>query len=439
MPGSLIERVAQAFSLRDISTSPAPGADLAARTADFAASSSPVGSSAVSKALNNDWTSGSTTGAQTLWRLWRDVGEIRYSTNEQAKLLQRVLWDITINGMKLTTEESALLLKSLCGNVKTQAMQAGLHLQVTGAYTFCRLKESQGGKWIVVPRPASAFSRKIEDEASEKITLGIRDPYYMDKYCSTVDAAKSVAEEILLVRLQSRSTTRSRIAQTNTLLYPVEAVNDPAQFEADLVDTMTAPMTDERSMQVAVPNIVRSSGEWIDKWKTLDLTGPIDEKLTNKIERLIRQLAVQLDCPPELLLGMGELNHWSAWAVQEDNWTTHLLPLADSFAEALEHAIRSMFELDGAVLTDVTVMPNPANILKRRPTVPDVLAAFNSGLVSGRWARLQIGATEDDAPTPDEIELRLGRKNVKDPEQQAEPDQKGADKREQQRGSDRTA
>ena len=434
MASGLLGRVARAFSVRDTSE-PSASTELTPRTADFEATEFPTGGSAVSKALSKGWTGGGTANAQGLWRLWRDVGEIRYATTEQAKLLQRVLWDVTINGNKLSTEESALLLKHICKNVKTQAMMAGIHLQVTGAYTFCQV----GTQWLVVPKPASAFSRKIEDAATNKIALGIRDPYFMDQYCSTVDAAKVVAEEILLVRLQSRSTTRSRIAQTNTLLYPVEAVNDPDTFENDLVEMMTAPLTDEQSMTVAVPNIVRSSGEWIDKWKTLDLTGPIDEKLTAKIDKLIRQLAVQLDCPPELLLGMGTLNHWSAWAVQEDNWTTHLLPLADSFAEALEHAIITMFELDGMLLTDVTVTPNPANILKRRPTMPDVLAAYNSGLVGGKWARQQIGATEDDAPTEAETELRLGRKNVKDPEQQAEPDQKGADNREQRRGSERPA
>jgi hypothetical protein len=34
----------------------------------------------------------------------------------------------------------------------------------------------------------------------------------------------------------------------------------------------------------------------------------------------VERLAIGLDMPPEVLLGLGDSNHWSAWQVDEQTW-----------------------------------------------------------------------------------------------------------------------
>lgn len=393
------------------------------------AASNPQMAAKIKKALGKGQQA-ATSGLNTarLWRIWRRVGEVRYVTTEQAKLVGKTVWDIDVEGVRATDAEAEAILARVNPKIAEQARLAAIHTQVAGTYKFVEVDDC----WFVVPNPGSAYSKKIEEKATRKGTFGVIDPFLMDQYASMVDAAADVAEELLLTRTLGRTTKRNRTAQLLTVLYPVEGVNDPDAFEDDLMSVMTAPLADEQSMSVAVPNIIRFQGEWIDKWKTLDLTGPINKKLSDEVDKLVRQLAVQLDCPPEILLGMGSANHWSTWAIQEDNWSVHILPLAEGFAGALEFAIAAVLDVDA---TAVKVTPNPSRILRRRPTLADVLSAYNSGVVNGAYVRDQLGADESDAPTPaEQAERNQGRKNVKDPTSTAEPDQKGGTRREQQRG-----
>src|SRR3546814_17159695 len=53
---------------------------------------------------------------------------------------------------------------------------------------------------------------------------------------------------------------------------------------------------------------------------------PFDEETRELREEAIRRLALGQDAPPELLLGVGNMNHWGAWLVQADTNNTHVEP-----------------------------------------------------------------------------------------------------------------
>lgn len=327
------------------------------------------------------------------WRVWRATGEIHYVTTQQARLVSRLNWDVSIDGNELEPEAAVQLMEAAFGNdLPELARQAALHLEVAGAYLLSRID----GEWEILSYPANHSDKQKLKRADVTTLVQNPDPVDPGRSDSPVIASLDVARELLLARAQARAAARSRTAQLQTIIYPSEGVPDPVAFEQELVDVMTAPLEDERSSATVVPNMISFPGDKIAQWKTLDLTGPIDEKLHDKILSLVGQLAVIMDAPPELLTGMGGTNHWTSWAIQEDNWLGHVEPLARMVGRGFAVAIAQATD---APIDAIDVIPDPAPLLKRRPTIADAMAAYSSGLVSAEWARTQIGADDDDAPT----------------------------------------
>lgn len=340
------------------------------------------------------------------WDVWRKVGEIHYATTQQARLVSRLDWRVSLDGDQLDAEKTGELLRAAFGNnLEDLNREAALHLQVPGGYILARTRPGDANSWEVMPGAPSQKERKRLETADVRVTVRNPDPKDSDRNDSPVIAALDIAREIILARGQSRAASRSRTAQLNTLIYPIEgAGGDHKKFEADLTAVMVAPLADEKSTAAVVPNLIGFPGELIEKWRTLDLTGPVDEKLHLRIESLIRQLALVMDVPPEIMLGFGDTNHWSTWAIQEDNWLGHVEPLAKpigrGLAEALKQATMQGSETD-AVLD---IVPNPGPLLQRRPSTADALRASEMGLVTAQWTREQIGADETDAPDIPEMD-----------------------------------
>lgn len=335
------------------------------------------------------------------WNLWRLVGELHYVTTQQARLVGRLDWTMTVNGTEIESDQADQIWRAGFGSpaqVRHLQVTAALHYQVAGGYFLARVG-GLGGKWEILPNPANTKVKKKLDRSDIVIIVENPDPEDPDtRLDSAVLASLDTARELLLARQQSRAATRSRTAQLNTLIYPLEGAGpDPKQFEDDLIEVMVAPLSDEFSTSTVVPNMIGFPNEYIENLKALPLVGPIDEKIQDRIERLVAQLAVMLDIPVELLTGMGDANHWTAWLVAEDNWLSNVEPMASPIGEGFAQAFEMMLNQPGAEATDVEIEPDPAPLLKRRPTIENALAAAELGIVNEEWTLEQIGASPEDA------------------------------------------
>lgn len=333
------------------------------------------------------------------WQVWRDCGEIHSVTTKQARLVGRINWFLDVNGTRIGDDRAAEIFATAFGSASQQRSlreTAAIHWQVAGGYFLVR----DLGTWKILPNPPESKHKKILDRADIVVKVENPDPQTPEsRLDSPVLAALDIARELLLRRSQSRAAARSRTAQTDTLFYPIEGAGpNKEQFQQDLIDVMVAPLADERSTSSVVPNLVGFQGEWIKEIRTIPLAGDVDDKIDDKIDRLIHQLAIVLDVEPEMLLGMGDANHWAAWLISEDNWLSNVEPMASPIGEGFAQALELMLSGDtGAPTVDVEVTPDPSQLLKRRPTVDDALKAAELGIVDEEWAREQIGATEEDA------------------------------------------
>lgn len=347
----------------------------------------------------------STVADGDLWHIYRCVPEVHYAVNQQARLVGRLQWRVEIDSEE--REDSDEILRKVYGsNLRGLNVMAAIHEQVVGRYFLARLGSDRHAEWKILNSPLISSQRNDADRALDGgvlVEVVIEDPAVPGRADSPVRAIQDIATELMLTRGQARATARNRTAQLMTVLYPKEGAGpDPKKFERDLAKTITEPLSDERSSSVAVPNFIAWPNQYIEGWKTLDLTGPIDEKLHDRIDRLIRQIAIGLDIAPSVLLGLEDSNQWSAFATLEDNWLGHVEPIAAPIGQGLAEGMAKTAQLVTADRIDrdrIEVIPDPSPLLRRRPSISDVLQANAQGVINGEWTREQMGAPESAAPT----------------------------------------
>jgi len=372
-----------------------------------------------------------------LWHIYRCVPEVHYAVNQQARLVGRLDWRVSIEGRDVDDSEEVMR-QAFGSDLRSLATYAAIHLQVPGQFYLVRVPGTNGkaARWRIIRSPLPHDQKKVAEAATAVVQVVIEDPALDTRADSPVMAVRDIATELILTRAQARATARNRTAQLMTVIYPKEGAGpDPKKFERDIAKVMTDPLTDEKSGSVAVPNLIAWPSQYIDGWKTLDFTGPIDEKLHERVDRLIRQLAVGLDITPSLLLGLEDSTHWTAWASQEDNWLGHVEPLAAPVGQAMAAAIAMLTNTDPDA---IEITPDPAPLLKRRPAIADVLAAWEQGLVSDEWAREQLGAPETEAG-PGRPQITAGNDMTRDQgEANAEPSIEASERRQIEASPGRT-
>jgi hypothetical protein len=143
-------------------------------------------------------------------------------------------------------------------------------------------------------------------------------------------------ESLMIMRRMIRSVGRSRLAGRGILKVPDglslkvpnddndDPLSDP--FMAGLAEAMMAPITDEGSSSAVVPIVVRGSADALKELQHLDLSSAFDAEASKTREELIGIIATSFDLPKEVVQGIVDLNHWSAWQVDDNTFRHHVEP-----------------------------------------------------------------------------------------------------------------
>ena len=370
------------------------------------------------------------------WRFWHKLGEVRFPTEHLARQLARLEWDVSIDGVDQTAEESAALVEEATAGLgpAEASRMLGLNLQVGGEGWYLEEEPDLFTVYSVITRD---LEKKVNTTRSAgRITRRVYfpDPVDPTKAESAVQTALGPAEELVTLEALSRAQSRSRIAQAGLLLVAteIEFADDSDPFGADLEAAMEAAISDVSSPTAMVPIKAEIEFELIEKGvRHITFDRPYDEKLERRVEMAIKRVALALDVPAELLLGTGEANHWTAWLTALETYTSHLEPLALPIGELYADIIEARLERIGQrVVAKVT--PNPSRILAKRSTIRDGIDVAKLGGVGLRYLRDIIGAKDEDAPTPEELEilLRIPRDTGREPlvdEQAGEAQPSGPD------------
>lgn len=323
-----------------------------------------------------------------LWGLWDTVGELHFATTFLARQVGRVRWNVTIDGEPLDDDKSDAEIANITSPLGPRiiAEQMALHFQVPGRFWYLNFADRG---WDVYAS-ADPDIKKLKAQSVFDI-LGItRHPLDKKRPDSPVRANVATIQELALLQAQHRGQAITRIIQHGILLIPND-VDFEGDFKESFKKSLQEAIKDPSSPAGSLPHVIDFPSEFIEKWRWMIPEFPYDAALPEKIEAVTRRLALGLDMPPEALLGIGNLTHWSQWAVQEQTYRAHTEPLADKVGFVLAKAI--MATREGSV---VTVKPDPTPLLAKVGNVVDALEAYDRGIVNADFVAALMGAQEDD-------------------------------------------
>ncbi|WP_432051819.1 hypothetical protein [Streptomyces xiamenensis] len=217
------------------------------------------------------------------------------------------------------------------------------------------------------------------------------------------------------------ATTDSRLAGAGLLLASQDVVPasmgqsegaNPAHAGAlaqALLEAMATPLKDRDSAASIVPLLLTAPGDIKGKLEHLDFTTQLDKEVLPLRESAIRRVAVGMDMPPEQLLGLGDINHWSAWLVEETGVKLHIRPKLGLLCHALNtHFYRPSLRALGVPNPEqYTLWYNTSALERRANSGPEAAQAHERGLLSDISYLRTLGFSRDDMPDDAEQERRM--------------------------------
>jgi hypothetical protein len=232
-----------------------------------------------------------------------------------------------------------------------------------------------------------------------------------------------------LINKRIVATVISRLAGNGLLLYdsnrlsvptnkgPTEdSDTNPDPFAQMLVDAASRGISDPTSAEAVIPIPIGvdngDATENVDPeliLRHVTFSNDLDARLMEQRESAIRELARSLDMPADVMLGLGDVNHWSAWQIEESGIKIHVSPKAETLCHALTkgYLVPSLVAADADLYGPgggrIIVWYDTSEITQRPDRSTNVIAAYDRFEVNGDALRREIGADEDDAPTDEQL------------------------------------
>lgn len=379
------------------------------------------------------------------WAYYDHVGEVHYAVGQISDALARanlfvgarpepnaplVPADDEDSGIPADVAALAMAslekLKSPVGGQAQIIRQATAATLVTGEWYLVEAETAEAGvAWYV----RTTEDVKVENGRVKVDPFGVLDPQQVSRVWvphprrfeaadSGMRAVLDQCETVLLIDRQFRASLRSRLF-AGLLLLPNtlrQGASDPASEEAgdgegtddpvveDMVEALSTAIQNEGSAAAVVPNTLWGEGDQLQHARLLDLGKQVDPELVKLRESCLRRVAQGLDIPPEIVLGVADLNHWSTWWVGE-SFTQHVEPKAAFLADAFTSVfLRPDLEAAGlAEWSERLEVGFDLSPLQKRPNADeDAKYAYDKGELSGEGLRRILRIPESDAPDDDE-------------------------------------
>lgn len=259
-------------------------------------------------------------------------------------------------------------------------------------------------------------------------------PRFSDEADSSLKGLLDLCAELLLLNRTFRATARSRlnagalylpdglsVAATPDPNYPYDDADglyaDPTpeelqdEFEDQLIDAMTTPIRDEDSASAVVPLIIRGPAELGDKIKQFKFERSFDPALAERSDRVLERILQGIDVPKDIVTGLANVKYSNAMQIDESLYKAHIEPLMLLIADAFTVVyLRPYLLANGYNPADVerlVIWFDPSQVATRNDRAMDADAGFDKMAVSYDTWRRAHGFTDQDAPGPTELGLRL--------------------------------
>lgn len=278
------------------------------------------------------------------------------------------------------------------------------------------IRHPDTGTELQMPILSNSLPESQRSSAAWVIRMWNRHPVWSHLPDSPVRSLIPTLQELVDLSGHVQTAAKSRLAGAGLLLMPSSlkpvapgqstGVNPPDGNPAmrALVRTAQASLQSPTDVSRHLPVIFEGNQEALNAVRHLPLNTPFDERVDELRTAAVRRIAIGLDIPPEVLTGMGGLNHWTAWQVDAAGQRINVAPALSQLCRELTTkyywpSLRAMGVSDPQkymIWYDDTSLENTPN----RAEI--ALQAYQSGLISDTAARETLGYGAADAPDPDD-------------------------------------
>ena len=381
-----------------------------------------------------------------VWAYFDNLGEFNFGVGWQAAMLSRVRLKAAklqpdVDEPDIQTEgPAAELMMRFGGGVTGQAQlmkRLTVQLQVPGEGYLIGEQDGKSEKWMVRSvdeiRPQSGTYYVIDENSvnagqdwrrisDNSLVTRVWRPH--DRYYHLADSparsAREIMRELELVNRKIAAEYLSRLASAgilgipDELTFPVreEFADAPNPLVAEFIEIAATAIEKPGTASSVIPIPIMGPAEAIDALKHIDFTLKMDEKIIEKRDSAIKRLATKLDMPAEILLGMGDVNHWGAWQLEEGALKTHIAPIAELICDSLTRGyLKPRLEASGEDPTDWVVWYDMSELALRPDRSDGATLAYDRLELSGTALRRELGFDEDDKPEGDELK-EIGLKQI---------------------------
>jgi hypothetical protein len=281
-----------------------------------------------------------------------------------------------------------------------------------------------------VARAESSYEVQVEENqwvalSGESVVCRVWQPHprYSWRATSAALPALPIMREIDLYNRRIISDLVSRLASNGILIIPEEATfavnpefkDAPDPFVAELIATAAQAIKNPGSASAVIPIPIKVPMAMVEKFVHLTFAAAFDAGILDARDRAIKRLATTLAMPEEVLLGVQNVNHWTAWQIDESGIKLHIAPIAEIIVDALTKGylepMLAALQLplvgeDGSRY----VIWYDVSELTAKPDLGDAAdTAHASATISDAAYRREKGFTEDDAPNDEELQKQVMR------------------------------
>lgn len=303
------------------------------------------------------------------------------------------------------------------------------------------------GRFVIIPREDGDKSSAIALPKNAFVARIWRPhPRYSDSSISSVRPVLDLCAELMLLNKTFRATARSRLnagmlylpdglsvassadpdafsdtdgevpdpdAATPFSLVGTDLADqsDVDEFEEALLEAMTTPIADEESAAAVVPLLVRGPADLGEKIRLIQFERSFDPALTERSKEVLDRIMQGLDVPKEVVKGLSSLKFATAQIVDIQLYQAHVEPLALLICDALttvylRPALRGLGLPEDEIMQHV-IWYDPSDVTTRPNKAEDADKGYSEHLISGATWRRVHNFTDDDAPNPTELAVRM--------------------------------
>lgn len=299
----------------------------------------------------------------------------------------------------------------------------------------------------VSTRGGSKFEVRVDDKnwrplSDDSIVLRAWDPHPRRSWEADSAGRHAITTLTKLDLLNKRiiATIISRLAMNGIFLYDQDKLSAPTfegptedadtnvdPFARLFVDAAGRGIADPTSAEavIAIPiGFSVGDGENVNPEliaRHLTFANEVDPKLLEIREATIRELARSMDMPAEIMLGIGDVNHWGAWQIEESGIKIYISPTMETICHALTKGFlipslkAGQHDLTGPNGGRIICWYDVSEITARPDKSTSTQAAYDRFEASGTALRRESGLDEDDAPNADELEEMILKRLVMQP------------------------